>query len=41
VAAAQPMTIEELLAVPGMGGVKAARYGDALLAAVAVRRIPA
>jgi superfamily II DNA helicase RecQ len=40
-AAAQPATIEDLLAVPGMGGVKASRYGDALLAAVAVHRIPA
>ncbi len=40
-ALAQPTTIEGLLAVPGMGGVKASRYGDALLAAVAVHRIPA
>ncbi|HEY2303474.1 MAG TPA: ATP-dependent DNA helicase UvrD2 [Acidimicrobiales bacterium] len=40
-AAAQPATMEDLVAVPGIGGVKAARYGDALLAAVAVHRIPA
>jgi DNA helicase-2/ATP-dependent DNA helicase PcrA len=39
-AAAEPRSIEELLAVPGVGGVKAARYGEALLAAVA-DRIPA
>jgi DNA helicase II / ATP-dependent DNA helicase PcrA len=40
-AAAEPATLEDLLAVPGIGGVKASRYGDALLAAVAVRRISA
>jgi superfamily II DNA helicase RecQ len=40
-AAAEPATMEDLIAVPGIGGVKAARYGDALLAAVAVHRLPA
>ncbi len=34
-AAALPATPSELLAVPGLGPVKAARYGDALLALVA------
>jgi hypothetical protein len=40
-ASARPGTIEELLSVPGIGGVKAARYGDALLAVVAGCGTPA
>ena len=37
VAAAKPTTKQELLALPGLGPVKAARYGDALLDVVASR----
>jgi DNA helicase-2/ATP-dependent DNA helicase PcrA len=37
-AAARPSTPSELLAVPGFGAVKAARYGDALLALVATAK---
>ncbi len=40
-ACARPMTTDELLAVPGIGGVKAARYGEALLAAIATCGVPA
>ncbi len=35
VAEARPRTERELLALPGLGPVKAARYGEALLAVVA------
>jgi DNA helicase-2/ATP-dependent DNA helicase PcrA len=37
VAEAKPGSAEELLALPGLGPVKVARYGDALLAVVAQR----
>ena len=37
VAAAKPTSKQELLALPGLGPVKAARYGDALLDVVASR----
>ena len=37
VASAKPTTKDELLALPGLGPVKAARYGDALLGVVAGR----
>ena len=37
VAAAKPTTKQELLALPGLGPVKASRYGDALLDVVASR----
>jgi DNA helicase-2/ATP-dependent DNA helicase PcrA len=37
VAEAKPVSAEELLALPGLGPVKVARYGDALLAVVAQR----
>ena len=37
VAEAKPGTADELLALPGLGPVKVARYGDALLAVVAKR----
>jgi DNA helicase-2/ATP-dependent DNA helicase PcrA len=40
-AAARPLTMADLLAVPGVGGVKAARYGDALLTVMADRQVPA
>jgi ribonuclease D len=40
-ACARPATLEELLSVPGIGGVKAARYGDALLALMADGGMPA
>jgi DNA helicase-2/ATP-dependent DNA helicase PcrA len=40
-ASARPSTIEDLLAVPGIGGVKAARYGDALLSVMAGCPVPA
>jgi DNA helicase-2/ATP-dependent DNA helicase PcrA len=40
-ASARPATIEDLLTVPGIGGVKAARYGDALLALLADCGMPA
>ena len=36
-AAARPTTTSELLAVPGLGPVKAARYGETLLALVALK----
>jgi len=35
VAAAMPRTEDELLALPGLGPVKAKRYGDELLAVIA------
>ncbi|MGH9178998.1 MAG: HRDC domain-containing protein, partial [Acidimicrobiales bacterium] len=35
VAEARPSSTEELLALPGLGPVKAARYGDTLLGLVA------
>ena len=34
IAAAQPQSTEELLAVPGIGPGKAAQYGDAIVAAL-------
>jgi DNA helicase-2/ATP-dependent DNA helicase PcrA len=37
VAALRPTTVEQLLAVPGLGPVKAARYGPSLLSLVAER----
>jgi hypothetical protein len=40
-ASARPMTIEDLLTVPGIGGVKAARYGDALIALLGGCGLPA
>jgi DNA helicase-2/ATP-dependent DNA helicase PcrA len=40
-AAARPSTIEELIAVPGMGQVKATRYGSTLLAVMADQRASA
>jgi superfamily II DNA helicase RecQ len=40
-AAARPATLEELVAVPGIGQVKAARYGATLLAVVADHRASA
>lgn len=40
-AAARPSTIEELTAVPGMGQVKATRYGSTLLAVMADQRASA
>jgi DNA helicase II / ATP-dependent DNA helicase PcrA len=40
-AAARPATIAELLAVPGVGPVKASRYGSTLLALVAQHRASA
>jgi superfamily II DNA helicase RecQ len=40
-AAARPATMDELLAVPGIGQVKAARYGSTLLEVVADHRVPA
>jgi DNA helicase-2/ATP-dependent DNA helicase PcrA len=39
-AALRPTTVEELLAVPGLGPVKAGRYGQFLLAAVASSPAP-
>jgi DNA helicase II / ATP-dependent DNA helicase PcrA len=41
VAASRPSTIDELLAVPGLGPVKASRYGPILLALVARHRATA
>jgi len=41
VAEARPSTAAELLALPGLGPVKAARYGDTLLALLAQVRRPA
>jgi DNA helicase II / ATP-dependent DNA helicase PcrA len=41
VATTRPSTIEELLAVPGLGPVKASRYGPTLLALVAQHRATA
>jgi DNA helicase-2/ATP-dependent DNA helicase PcrA len=40
-AAARPSTVDELLAVPGVGPVKASRYGPTLLALVAQHRASA
>jgi ATP-dependent DNA helicase RecQ len=40
-AAARPATMEDLVAVPGIGKVKAARYGAALLAVVGEHRVSA
>jgi DNA helicase-2/ATP-dependent DNA helicase PcrA len=40
-ASARPSTIDELLAVPGLGPVKASRFGPTLLALVAQHRVPA
>jgi hypothetical protein len=34
----RPTTSEELMAVPGLGPVKAGRYGPSLLALVGARR---
>jgi superfamily II DNA helicase RecQ len=41
VAEAKPHTPAQLLALPGLGPVKAARYGEALLAVVAEHRASA
>jgi DNA helicase-2/ATP-dependent DNA helicase PcrA len=40
-ACARPLTMQDLLAVPGIGGVTAARYGDALLMVMADCQVPA
>jgi superfamily II DNA helicase RecQ len=40
-AAARPSTLDELVAVPGIGQVKASRYGTTLLAVVADHRVSA
>jgi DNA helicase II / ATP-dependent DNA helicase PcrA len=40
-AALRPTTVEQLLAVPGLGPVKATRYGPSLLSLVADRVVSA